>query len=104
MFTLSLLVLCFCLAVPRGVAATSLALYSDSSCTTVTNNLAALDGYPDGQCTGIADLSGGDTYNSLKFLTLDAGCASTSRAHPHTPIPGKRTGESLLDLHTCAVL
>lgn len=99
MFTFSLFVLYLSLAVPRRVAATSLALYNDSSCTTVTENLAALNGYPDGQCTGIANLDGGDTYNSLQFLTLDAGCASTFRTPPpffFLIVPG----ESILHVYT----
>lgn len=74
-FTLSL----FCLALTaHRAAASSLALYSDANCTNadVLENVAALNGYPDGQCTHISDLNDGDSYGGLMFLTLDAGCAS----------------------------
>lgn len=80
MFVLSLLVLCLSLASRWRVEATSLALYNDTGCSasSVLENVAALNGYPDGQCTHLTDLNEGDTYNGFKFLTLDDGCASTS--------------------------
>lgn len=80
MFVLPLLVLCLSLAGRWRVEATSLALYNDTACSAsgVIENVAALDGYPDGQCTHLTDLQGGDTFQGFKFLTLDDGCASTS--------------------------
>lgn len=78
---------CLAFTAQRAVAS-SLALYSDSNCTrsNVLENVAALDGYPDGECTHISDLNGGsDSYSSLMFLTLDAGCASKLFLLPYSP-------------------
>lgn len=78
MFILTLLVVSLHIAHKCLVWASSIALYNDTACSNVIDNLAAPNGYPDGQCTHFTDLKGGDTYNGIKFLTLDAGCASMS--------------------------
>lgn len=84
MFARSLLAVCLAVAGRWRVEATSLAFYNDTSCSAsgVTENIAAENGYPDGQCTHLSDLKGGDTYSGFKFLTLDDGCASTFPALP----------------------
>lgn len=78
MFLLSLLATGLYFADRCHVRASSVALYNDTACTNVIENLAASNGYPDGQCTHFTDLEGGDTYKGLKFTTLDDGCASMS--------------------------